>query len=116
MSIQLKLDNTDFDQAKEDHIKLHFIPASVDETSPANVDEYFNNYTTEVDGCKYSLSQCMCSLFPRKMANHRACTSFIKTCLLLIIFVNKYFNFQLLYSSQKFPAWFSIKWLSIQCA
>lgn len=55
MSIQLKLDNADFDQPKENHIKLQFLPASVDEAATANVDEYFNNYTTGVDGCKFTV-------------------------------------------------------------
>lgn len=52
MSIQLKLDNVDIDQPKENHIKLQYMPASIDEATTANVDTYFNNYTTEVDGCK----------------------------------------------------------------
>lgn len=55
MSIQLKLDNADFDQPKENHIKLQFLPASVDEAANAKIDEYFNNYTTEVDGCKFTM-------------------------------------------------------------
>ncbi|XP_055309755.1 ribonuclease H2 subunit C [Sitodiplosis mosellana] len=50
MSIHLKLDNADFDQPKENHVQLQFIPASVEESAIANVDQYFNNYTTEVDG------------------------------------------------------------------
>lgn len=51
MSIKLKLDDVDLNQPKENHVKLHYIPASIEETTTANVDHYFNNYTTEVDGC-----------------------------------------------------------------
>lgn len=53
MSIQLKLDQAIIDQPKEDRVKLQFIPAKIEEPTEAKVDEYFNNYTTEVDGCKY---------------------------------------------------------------
>lgn len=62
MSIHLKLDNADFDQPKENHHQLQFIPASVEETTTANVDRYFNNYTTEVDGCKYCIRFVDCVL------------------------------------------------------
>lgn len=55
MSIQLKLDNIDFDQPKENHVKLQFIPASIEEATTANVEQYFNNYTTKADGCKFCL-------------------------------------------------------------
>lgn len=55
MSIQLKLDNVDFDQSKESHIKLQYIPANIDEAAPTNIDQFFNNYTTEKDGCEYFL-------------------------------------------------------------
>lgn len=51
MSIQLKIDGSDFDQPKEKHVKLHYIPANIDEAAPTNIDQFFNNYTTEVDGC-----------------------------------------------------------------
>lgn len=54
MSINLKLDGTDFVQPKEKQVKMQYMPVGVEETCVANVDEYFNNYTTEVDGCKYS--------------------------------------------------------------
>lgn len=52
MSIQLKLNQSDFDQSKRNDIHLQFIPASVEESVTANVDNFFNNYTTEVDGCE----------------------------------------------------------------
>lgn len=55
MSIQLRLDNADFDQHKETIVKLQFLPASVDEAATAKVDQFFNNYTTEVDGCELPL-------------------------------------------------------------
>lgn len=58
MSIQLKLDNVDVDQPKEKHLKLQYIPASVDEATNTNIDQFFNNYTTEADGCMYSLMFC----------------------------------------------------------
>lgn len=58
MSIQLKLDNVDVDQPKENHLKLQYIPASVDEATNTNIDQFFNNYTTEADGCMYSLVFC----------------------------------------------------------
>lgn len=58
MSIQLKLDNVDFDQSKEKHLKMQYIPASVDEATKTNIDQFFNNYTTEVDGCKYLSPYC----------------------------------------------------------
>lgn len=51
MSIQLKTENVDFDQPAESHIKLQYIPATIDEATPTNIDQFFNNYTTEVDGC-----------------------------------------------------------------
>ncbi|XP_031620432.1 uncharacterized protein LOC116338975 [Contarinia nasturtii] len=50
MSIQLKLDQTVFDQLKEEQINLQFIPASIENTTKANVDQFFNIYTTTVDG------------------------------------------------------------------
>lgn len=55
MSIHLKLDNVDFDQPKENHVQLQFIPASIEEATTANVDQFFNNYTTEADGCECTL-------------------------------------------------------------
>lgn len=51
MSIKLKYENVDINQPKEKHVNLQYIPASVDEATTANVDQFFNNYTTEVDGC-----------------------------------------------------------------
>lgn len=51
MSIELKLDNVDLNQPEKNPIKLHYIPASIEEATTANVDQYFDNYTTEVDGC-----------------------------------------------------------------
>lgn len=52
MSIKLKFENVDTIQRKENHVKLQYIPASIDEATTANVDQFFNNYTTEADGCK----------------------------------------------------------------
>lgn len=51
MSIQLKFDGVAFDQPKVNHVKLHYIPANVDEATPTNIDQFFNNYTDKVDGC-----------------------------------------------------------------
>lgn len=59
MSIQLKLDNVDFDQPKEKHLQMQYIPASIDATTNTNIDQFFNNYTTEVDGCKYRAVLCL---------------------------------------------------------
>lgn len=59
MSIHLKLDSVDLEQPKENHVKLHYIPASIDEATPTNIDRFFNNYTTEADGCEYSFQICV---------------------------------------------------------
>lgn len=53
MSIHLKVNQSDFDPSKDNSIQLQFIPASVEEPTTANVDSFFNNYTTEKDGCEY---------------------------------------------------------------
>lgn len=61
MSIELQLKNIDFDQSTENPIKLQYIPASIDENAPANVDEFFNNYTQEVNGgMKLIQKQVLC--------------------------------------------------------
>lgn len=97
MSIHLKLDNIDFDQAKESHIKLQYIPASIDEATPTNIDQFFNNYTTEKDGCEYSLLPLGSLLFI--------------LCLPLTLFWIPF-----VCSFEKFIAWFPIERLSIQSA
>lgn len=89
MSIHLKLDDVDFNQPKENNIKLQYIPANVDEATAANIDQYFNNYTTEIDGCRYF------------------------DALLLFIPLISMVNFMLIFSVKKFAAWFPIEWLSI---
>lgn len=35
-----------------DDIKVHFIPASIDGNGAIKIDEYFNCYTEEANGCK----------------------------------------------------------------
>lgn len=51
MSIKLELSDVNFSQVdKQPHVQ--FIPAGVDEAIKANVDQFFNNYTTETDGRK----------------------------------------------------------------
>lgn len=50
MSIELKLNGVDFEREERDRIKLQYIPAAIEENVLSNVDNYFNNYTEEVNG------------------------------------------------------------------
>lgn len=52
MSITLQIKDVNFDQANDDELKLQYMPVGMDESTKANVDNYFNNYTTEKDGGK----------------------------------------------------------------
>lgn len=52
MSINLQIKDVNFDETTDNQLKLQFIPAGVDESVKANVDNYFNNYTTEKNGGK----------------------------------------------------------------
>lgn len=49
-SIELQIKFVDFDQEKKHNMPVHYIPAAVDGDVPANIDEFFNNYTHEVNG------------------------------------------------------------------
>lgn len=50
MSIELQIKCTDFDQLPECNLKVQYLPVGVDDNVPANVDEFFNNYTREENG------------------------------------------------------------------
>lgn len=50
MSIKLQLKDANFDRATEEHVKLQYMPATIDENIKTNVDTFFNNYTEEVNG------------------------------------------------------------------
>lgn len=58
MSITLQLENVDFNQLQENDTKLQYIPANIDESTKINIDNFFNNYTTEEDGSKFALIKC----------------------------------------------------------
>lgn len=90
MSIQLKLDNVDFDQPKENHLKLQYMPASIDEATTTNIDQFFNNYTTEQDGCEYLV---------------RIFLGWI--CVFMVILSRSF---------EKFVPWFPVERVSIQSA
>lgn len=53
MSIKLQLKNAKIDVKPDDKLKLQFIPASLANNSPANIQTFFNNYTEEADGSMY---------------------------------------------------------------
>lgn len=48
MSIELQLKNPILDKIEQ--INVQFIPATIEENIAANVSNYFNNYTEEVNG------------------------------------------------------------------
>lgn len=49
MSIKLQLQNANFDVKPDEQLQLQFIPASIANNAPANINNYFNNYTEESD-------------------------------------------------------------------
>lgn len=59
MSINLQLKDANLDVEPDKQLKLQYIPASVSNNSPANVDEYFNKYTEETDGSEHNKFKCL---------------------------------------------------------
>lgn len=55
MSIELQIKNIDFDQLPEYNLKVQYLPVGVDDNVPANVEEFFNNYTHEDNGGMHSI-------------------------------------------------------------
>lgn len=54
MSIKLQLKDVKTDVSDEEHVKLHYLPCSIDENIQTNIAEHFNNYTTEKDGGEWT--------------------------------------------------------------
>lgn len=55
MSIKLQLASIDANRSED--VKLQYIPARIEEAHGIDIDNKFNNYTKEVDGCEYNRRQ-----------------------------------------------------------
>lgn len=53
MSIKIELNDESIRQQRKNPVKVQYIPASVDEPNKINIDNFFNNYTEEIDGRKH---------------------------------------------------------------
>lgn len=53
MSIKLQLGS--IDASRSEDVKLQYIPARIEEAHGIDIDNKFNNYTKEVDGCEYTI-------------------------------------------------------------